>query len=343
MSTYKPVTIADVARAAGVSAGTVSRVLNRRSGVKISEATQKHVLEVADRLGYQLNPVASALRTQQTGLIGAIIRDINDPFLSLMAREAQRIAHAMGIELLMGHAEYDLLTVQRQLRFMQHWFDGLLIIGDMPGDQEIFDDLNKRGTPYVAVACGPNSPTPRVNIDEAQGIGLALDYLTDLGHRRIGFIGDVGHAGTQARLSAFQGIIHAKTLDWHEDYLQPTPYTRAGAITSIQRLLTLPHPPTAVLCTSDLQALGAVAGAWQAGWRVPEAVSVIGIDDIEEGRYSYPPLTTIRQPVGDMATAAIDLLLCLVRETEPVDTGQSIIVAPELIVRRSCARVSFGG
>lgn len=339
MSERKHVTISDVAREAGVSAGTVSRVLNRRSSAKISEATQKIVLEAAERLGYQLNPVASALRTQQTGLIGAIIRDINDPFLSLMAREVQRVAHGMGIELLMGHAEYDLQTVRRQINFMNHWFDGLLIIGDMPGDQEIFNDLNQRGTPYVTVACGPNSPMPRVNIDENEGIELALNYLTELGHRRIGFIGDVGHAGTRSRLNAFQQYLTTHGLPWDEAYLQPTIYTRGGAINSIQRLLTLPQPPSAVLCTSDLQALGAVTGAWQAGWRVPEAISIIGIDDIEEGRYSHPPLTTIRQPVGDMATSAIELLLNLIRDDLPEDRQRSLIVQPELIVRRSCTRV----
>jgi DNA-binding LacI/PurR family transcriptional regulator len=116
------------------------------------------------RLGYQTNPFASALRMQRTGVIGVIIRDINDPFLSLMARELQRIAHAQGVELLMGFAEYDSETVRRQVNFMRHWFDGLLIIGDMPGDQAEFDDLRESGTSYVAVACAYAKYTGKLGV-----------------------------------------------------------------------------------------------------------------------------------------------------------------------------------
>jgi LacI family transcriptional regulator len=341
MSQRGRVTIADVAKVAGVSPGTVSRVLNPRDGdVKISANTRQLVLEAAEHLGYQANPFASALRTQQSGVIGAIIRDISDPFLSLMARELQRVAHEQGIELLMGHAECDLHTVRRQLKFMRNWFDGLLVIGDMPGDQEVFRDLEQNGTPFVAVACGPSGVLPLVNIDEAQGIYLGMDYLTGLGHRRIAFIGNIEHAGTKARLEAFKNYNKSKTLSWVDDYVQATPYTRSGAIESVQRLLSLPHPPTAIICTSDLQAIGAVTGAWQMGWRVPETISILGFDDIEEGRCTFPALTTVRQPVGDMAASAIDLLMRLIRYPKGDHTSDCIIVQPELIVRRSCSRAS---
>jgi LacI family transcriptional regulator, repressor for deo operon, udp, cdd, tsx, nupC, and nupG len=340
MSTRGRITIADVAREAGVSSGTVSRVLNQRDqGIKISAATRQHVIETAERLGYQANPFASALRTQQTGVIGAVIRDINDPFLSLVARETQGVAHAQGLELLMGHAENDLKTVQRQIKFMRNWFDGLLIIGDIPGDQEVFQELEQHHTPFVTVACEPRASTASVNIDESCAIQISMDYLYGLGHRRIAFIGNLEHAGTRARLAAFQACVAEKSLYWDERYLQPTPYSRSGAITSVQRLLSLPHPPTAIVCTSDLQALGAMTGAWQMGWRVPEGVSIIGFDDIEEGRDTFPPLTTLRQPVRDMATNAINLLLDLIRYPTDDTLKRQVIIQPDLIVRRSCARI----
>jgi LacI family transcriptional regulator, repressor for deo operon, udp, cdd, tsx, nupC, and nupG len=339
MSSRGRITIADVAREAGVSPGTVSRVLNRRDqDVKISEATQRHVVEAAERLGYQANPFASALRTQQSGVIGAIIRDINDPFLSLMARELQNVAHAQNIELLMGHAENDLKTVLRQIKFMRNWFDGLLIIGDIPGDHAVFQELERYGTPFVTVACEPRPHTASINIDESCAIQLSMDYLYGLGHRRVGFIGNLDHAGTRARYAAFRHYTSENTLYWDERYLQHTPYSRSGAIFSTQRLLSLAQPPSAIVCTSDLQALGAITGAWQMGWRVPEGVSIIGFDDIEEGRDTFPPLTTIRQPVRDMANTAMHLLLEIVRHPDDDLLRQQMIIQPDLIVRRSCTR-----
>ena len=331
--------IADVAREAGVSSGTVSRVLNPRQNpsVKISDATCQKVLEAAKRLGYQTNPFASALRTQRTGVICAIIRDINDPFLSLMAREFQRIAHAQGVELLMGHAEYDLETVRRQLTFMRNWFDGLLIIGDMPGDQTVLEELRASGTPFVAVACGTKGITPFVNIDEERGTRLGLEYLYALGHRRIGFIGSTNHAGIRERWATFQQFIEEKSMIWADGYLQPCSYTRIASIGAIQRILSLPTPPTAVLCTSDLQALGAVSGAWQMGWRVPEAISIMGFDDVEEATDTFPALTTIRQPVGEMARQAMSLLTSLIEDPSRADQMSGVIVEPRLMVRRSCS------
>lgn len=332
------VTISDVAREAGVSAGTVSRVLNRRSDeIKISEATQKTVIAAAERLGYQPNRFASALRTRQTGVVGAIVRDISDPFLSLLAREVQHAAQRQGVDLLLSHAENEPATIQRQLGFMRHWFDGLLIIGDMPDDDALFASLRETRTAFVALACGTQVPVPLVNIDEAQGTQKIMDYLYALGHRRIGFIGNTEHAATQERLGSFRRFVDARQLSWGEDYLQHTAYTRQSASASAQRLLSLAEPPSAIVCTADLLALGALNGAMQMGWRVPEALSIISFDDIEEAVDAFPPLTTLRQPVADMAEAAVNLLLERISGSVEQDDTPQVLVEPQLMIRRSCA------
>lgn len=332
------ITIADVAKAAGVSAGTVSRVLNRRdSEIKISEATQKAVIQAAERLGYQPNRFASALRTQQTGVIGAIVRDISDPFLSLMAREVQHAAHRRGVELLLGHAENEADTVQRQLGFMRNWFDGLLIIGDMPDNDALFTTLRASKTPFVAVACGTAANAPLVNIDEVVGTTRIMEYLYALGHRRVGFIGNTEHAATRERLSCFEQYVQQRQMVSRADYVQATEYTRKAAIASIQRLLTLPEPPTAILCTADLLALGALSGAMLMGWRVPETLSIISFDDIEEAVDVVPALTTLRQPVGAMAEEAVNLLLHLINHPNSDDANRQILVEPSLMIRRSCS------
>jgi LacI family transcriptional regulator len=334
----RPVTIADVAREAGVSAGTVSRVLNRRDAdIKISKATQTLVIEAAERLGYQPNRFASALRTRQTGVIGAIVRDISDPFLSLMARELQHAARRRGVDLLLSHAENEPGIVRRQLTFMRNWFDGLIILGDMPDDEAIFARLREMSTPFVAVACGTQVNAPLVNIDEALGTTQIMEYLHALGHRRVGFLGNIEHAATRERLASFKAFVQARGLAWHDDYLQATPYSRKAAIASTQRLLSLPQPPTAIVCTADLMALGALSGALQMGWRVPEAVSIISFDDIEEAGDVFPALTTLRQPVGEMAEQAIRLLLRLIEDPAQAISDSRILVQPHLMIRRSCS------
>jgi LacI family transcriptional regulator len=188
----------------------------------------------------------------------------------------------------------------------------------------------------VAVACGTKGVTPFVNIDEARGTLMGLEYLYALGHRRIGFIGSTHHAGIRERWAAFEGFVRDSGLIWDDAYLQPCLYTRRASMEAIQRLLSLPIPPTAVLCTSDLQALGAISGAWHMGWRVPEAISILGFDDVEEASDTFPALTTIRQPVGEMAQQAMTLLTRLIQDPT-VDPLTQVIVEPRLMVRRSCS------
>jgi LacI family transcriptional regulator, repressor for deo operon, udp, cdd, tsx, nupC, and nupG len=339
MSPKNRVTITDVAEAAGVSPGTVSRVLNNRTGVKISDETQEQVRRAVKKLGYHPNLFASALRTQRTGVIGAIVRDINDPFLSLMARELQKAAHTEGLELLLGHAEYDPEIASRQLNVMRNWFDGLLIIGDMLGYQAAISKLDQDDIPSVALANGQNQPgsKPLISIDDAHGTQLGVDYLFRLGHRRIAFMGNTNYAGIRQRWNAFKQCVEEKSLFWTEEYFQLCQNNRQAAVDSIGKLLNLSDPPTAVFCMTDLMAFGAISGAWQMGWRIPETISILGFDDIEEATTAYPALSTIRQPVKQMASQALDLLLKLI-DGAPTESAQlPSIVQPELIIRRSCA------
>lgn len=337
--TAKRITIADVAHTAGVSPGTVSRVLNQREGtVRISEATRQLVLDTAERLGYSPNPFASALRTQRTGVMGAIVRDAGDPFLSMLLREIQRAARTRGIHVLFGHAEYDLDVVGRHIAFMHsHLFDGLLLLGDIPGDQAIINELVRAQTPFVAVARGQQSSLPLVNIDEKAGVELALDYLYALGHRRIAFIGNMEHGGIGERFSFFASHLNTLGLSRPEHYIQQCANSRSAALDCAQSLLSLPKPPTAIFCATDTAALGVVSGVQRAGWRVPEDVSVIGFDDVEGTADTFPALTTIRQPVGEMATQAVNLLLDLIDEKGVEESQARKIIQPTLTVRNSCA------
>jgi len=341
MDLRSPVTLVDIAETAHVSVGTVSRVLNGREGsIKISQATQARVLEAAQRLGYQPNPFAAALRTQRTGVLGAIIRDMDDPFLSELARALQEATHEQGFELLLGHADYDSQTAQRQLTFMlNHWFDGLFLLGNIPGDATLLAMVKQSRTPCVAVASGSETSVPLVAPDEVRGASLSLDYLFHLGHRRIAFVGNVEHAGVSERLVTFRQFVHHQGLEWHDEYEQCCSRTHGDAMVRLRQLLSLPSPPTAIFCASDVLAIRAMSIAWQLGFHLPDQLSIIGFDDIEQAAESVPALTTIRQPVALMVQQAVSMLRELVAGSPTHAQEYRRIVQPELIVRASCSPV----
>jgi len=339
MPNSKRITISDVAKAAGVSIGTASRVINRREGdIKISAETRKLVLDLAQQMGYHANPFASALRTQRTGVIGVIVRDICDPFLGLLARQVQKAARAQGIDVLLAHAEYDLEVVGHHIAFMHsHWFDGLLLLGDMPGDQAVIDELAKANTPFVAVARGEQASSPLVNIDEKAGIHLGVDYLRKLGHERIAFIGNMEHGGVIERGAYFRQYFKEKGLPLDENLVQVCGNSRSSAVECAEKLFSRANRPEAVFCATDLAAWGTISGIQRAGLTIPRDVSVLGFDDVEGSADLYPALTTIRQPVGEMAERALDLLVHYIEGNLPQGTAQRVLIQPKLVIRESCA------
>lgn len=335
----KRVTIAEVAKEAGVSIATVSRVLNQRSGkIKISQETDLAVRLAASRLGYQADPFAVALRSRRSGLFGAIIRDIRDPFLVKLYTHLQKHARSSGIELLLGHADYNLAVAGRQANIMGSlWFDALILLGDIPGDRSMIQHLKIYHKPCVAVACGQMEDIPSINIDEKAGTFLALDHLYSLGHRRIACVGDPNAIGIQERLVHFKEYASAHQLTVDEGYFEVCANQRLEAASCAERLMRLPIPPTAIFCGSDVMALGVLNQLHRIGRK---SVSVIGFDDIDESAQVFPALTTIRQPVQVFAEKAIRLSLEMMDEPEGKTSAPQILIQPELVVRESCFPVA---
>lgn len=335
----KRITIADVAREAGVSIGTVSRVLNQREGtVAISEETKQRIFDIANQLGYQANPFASALRTRRTGLIGVIIRHIRDPFLNQLAGELQVVASLKDFELLIGHANEDIMTAGRQInRMRSHLFDGVILLGDIPGDIALIEELARLNTPFVSVSRGRQPGTPYIVIDEEKGVSLAMDHLCSLGHRRICFLGKPESLGLQSRRLAFEKYVYEKCLEWEEEYLQPCPNNYRAALETALAILNLPRPPTALFCATDLIALGAINGALAYGCHLPDDLSIIGFDNLRLAEEVSPRLTTIEQPIRKMAEMAITTLIELIENQSLDQQCAENIVEPRLVLRESCS------
>lgn len=340
----KRITIAQVAAEAGVSIATVSRVLNQRPGkIKISEETGQAVRLAAQRLGYQADPIASALRSGRSGLLGAIIRDIRDPFLVQLFTKMQEVARTSGFELLLGHADYDLAVADRQARIMSSlWFDALILLGDIPGDASIIRQLQQNKKPCVAIASGLRDDLPSITLDEEAASNLALDHLLALGHRRIACVGDPNAVGIQARLQLFDAYAARHDLIVEDGYRQYCSNHRLEAGQCAAALMALPVPPTAIFCGTDLIALGVIAHLHRRGEAALPRVSVVGFDDIEESSEAYPALTTVRQPVNEFAHEAIRLLLGLLNGEEQPTRPAQILIEPQLVIRDSCFPLAQG-
>jgi DNA-binding LacI/PurR family transcriptional regulator len=352
-----PVTLRDVAREADVSNTTASRVLTgKESPVLISEATRQRVLDAASRLGYRPNLLARGLRTQRSGTVGVLVADLTDPFSAALIPEITAVFKARGYQFLLSHATHDPHSGRAYDRLLGSWVDGLLVLGDHALGRDAEAELLAHHHHVVGVArAREDTIIPSVNVDDTVGVRLALDHLLALGHVHIGFVGNRLAWDMERRLGVFLAEMAARGLAVPPEAVALVPHSAAGGYAAVDRLLAARPQPTSIFCAADLLALGALCALHEAGRQVPQAMSVIGFDDIPLAAYSTPPLTTVRQPVGAIARTAATVLLDAIegvpaaqargdgREYEadtPADgpkDARNLLLAPELIVRRSTA------
>jgi LacI family transcriptional regulator len=348
----RDVSIRDIASGAGVSITTVSRILNQDGALKITPQTRERVLETARALGYQPNFIAAALRSNRTGILGALSPNLAGTFLPLLTQELLRAARAQGVELLVGTPELDEEHIAAQLKKLQSLlFDGLLLLGDVLDYQTTIRKLQVMKKPYLSVCAGVNVPPPFVNMDDEQATALAIEYLVGLGHRRIGYLGSRQWNQEHYRVVYFRVMMARHGLPVPDDYvalMEHAPYVpfdpkframwTVEPLRAAQRLLHMPQPPTAILCANDGFAIAAMKSASQAGVRVPEDVSIMGYNDEIQSTLFTPELTTIRQPVDLIASAAVSLLLAMIEHGTSGEYAETRhLIAPELVVRGSCA------
>jgi len=332
----------EIARAVGVHQSTVSRVVNGSPGrVPVGQETQERILRAVKELGYRPNPLARGLRGASTALLGLIVREVADPFfasaIEIIAREARRHDY----NLVLGHARSsgDEALALSGILETRHC-DAIVLLGDVRHIPAVWADLSRSTVPLVALCQGSRTPgIQTINTDNRRGSKIALDYLHTLGHRRIAFV-DGGWLGDVAeRRSAY--------LEWmsHQEMPVPTGYLQPGdnhpefGMTAFGRLMALPQPPTAIVCATDQLAFGVLAAAARAGSKVPDDVSVVGFDDIPMARIAVPSLTTVKQPLEELARLGIEAVLAMLRGDE-VQPAQMQLCEPELIVRASCGAPS---
>lgn len=330
----------DVAKLAGVSQSTVSRVLNDAStAIPIAAATRERVLEAAETLGYTPNPLARGLRGASTQLLGLIVREIADPFFAQLIDSLTVIARENGYGILLGHARSssdEALALTDVLDFRH--CDGALLLGDVKEHATVFEKIGQT-FPKLVVYCSGNPPGnfTVVDVNNYTGVQLALHYLTDLGHRKIAFIEGGWICATQERLEAFHEFFAQRSIEIPPEYVVRVDQNdSAGGYQGLVNVLKVSDPPTAVFASDDAVAIGALKAAYDMGCRVPLDVSIMGFDDIDAARFTIPALTTIRQPIEELARSGVDALLRLLNGQSLVNNDRLILVEPELVVRDSC-------
>ncbi|MGZ8591555.1 MAG: LacI family DNA-binding transcriptional regulator, partial [Actinomycetota bacterium] len=330
-----PVTMRDIAQVTGLSQSTVSRVLNRTpTVVPIADGTRERVLETAKQLGYRPNPLARGLRGASTMLLGVIVRDITDPFFAGAVDAISAAASARGYNVVLGHAHAraDEAIALWAVLEARHC-DAILLLGDMRDQPRLIEDLAGARLPVVALWQGSRpADVASVSVDNAAGIREMLDHLTGLGHHRLAFIGGTHLGDIEEREAEYREYLATISEPVREGYVQPAPTGFGAGVTALHRLLDLPEPPTAVMASTDVLAIGALHAAHERGVAIPDDLSISGFDDIPVAPYSVPSLTTVRMPVREM----VDRAMAMVLDEGGLDVGEPpAVLQPSLVVRSS--------
>lgn len=332
----------DIAAAAGVSRSTVSRILNDAAlAVPVSAETRARVLAAARDLGYRPNPLARALHGAPTMLLGAIVRDITDPFFAGAIELVSVAAREQGYNVVLGHAHGEAEEAHELAALLEaRHCDAILMLGDMSDQPRLLEELRDTHVPVVALWQGSELHSiPAVNVDNRAGISAAMAHLVELGHRRIAFIGGRLLGDIRERQQAYMDMMASVAAAVPDGYIQLVGNTPAEGEAALEVLMGLAQPPTAIVAATDVLAIGVLRGAYVSRIEVPDQLSVVGFDDIPWAATCVPALTTVRMPTAAMASAAIRLAIRLADHppVEPPATGNVQLFRPELVTRESTA------
>jgi len=337
------VRLVDIARQAGVSVMTVSRVL--RDAPDISEATKVRVRAIAQQLGYVPDVMARSLRTRSTRLLGAVVPAVTDPVFGPALRTIEERAQEAGFDLLvaqsLGEADREDACLRRLLA---RRVEGLFLgpAGRLTSSVPIYDELRRRGARMVLL--GPTEAASQgfvqVGADEAAASQAITSHLLALGHRRIVFLaGPPPCASAQARFVGYRRALRAAGLDVDDRLVFRAGLNVSDGAKALERMLAESVQATAVQAVNDLVAVGAMAELLQRGYRVPGDISVAGFGNLFREDVAAVPLTTVRQPKHRLGVAALDAMMAWLRGERP----ERQLLPAELVVRASTAPPDLPG
>lgn len=331
--------IRQVAAFAGVSTATVSRALKHPDVV--SPRTREQVLAAVRSLGYTPNSIARSLRTLKSQLILVLVPDIGNPFFSEIIQGMEQVAHVNEYSLLLGDTQG---SPERETQYAERvtarQADGLITLnGRIPFAH--YREKLKKGVdlPPIVNACerSPEKLVPHVGIDNRTAALKAVQFLIDLGHRRIAFVtGPMTSNLSTDRLAGYREALQTARIRGDEHFIVNGDFTAESGTAAAKQLLALTRRPTAIFCSNDEMAIGVIKVLRVQGVQVPTQMSVVGFDDIPLARYFDPALTTILQPKVDIGRRAMTVLAEILAGKKQLTTDH--ILPFQLVVRDSTAR-----
>ncbi|SDH94797.1 transcriptional regulator, LacI family [Alteribacillus persepolensis] len=325
------VTIYDVAKQAGVSIATVSKVINNTG--RMRESTRKRVLETMEELNYRPNVMASALMGKRTETIGLLVQDISNPLFSEVARTIEDRAHERGMNVIICSTDANREKEKKYVELlMRKQVDGL-IMGSSFHDKKLLQELISDGFPLAMLTHDDSSlPVSTVSVDDFKGGYEAASHHLFNGHRRIAIIAEHAYS-SNFRISGYQAAHKAYGVECREEYFYRTHGTIENGKKYFEKLFHRKDiaPPTAIFACNDQLAIGVIQGAKAQGLGIPEDLSVIGFDNTILATTTVPGLTTVAQPIVTMGKKIVDVLV------DEIQAGRSlrerVLYNPELIVR----------
>jgi LacI family transcriptional regulator len=328
--------ISEIAKRANVSTATVSRTLNQSGPVKAG--TARKVWRAVTELNYYPNSHARALVSGRSRLIGLIVSDITNPFFPELIRAFEGLAAQQQYDVLLTSTDYDTTRMTACLRRMlERKVDGVaMMTSEM--DAGLIKELSKRNVPIVFMDVGQMGPRmSHVSIDYGNGVRQAVDHVVQLGHKHVAFItGPLELHSARTRRQAFVDGLRHHGVPLDRKLIREGTHTAEGGEKAMKELLKLARLPTAVVCSNDWTAIGALHAIHAAGVRVPEDISLVGFDDIPLSSYITPSLTTVRMSARDVGSTAFQALFSLIGEAHV--EGDVYQVPTKLVVRESTGK-----
>lgn len=328
-------TIKDVAREAGVSIATVSRVLNDTNWG--TPATRARVIEASKKLGYRANSLARSMVKGQSGMIALVIPDVRNPFFTDVARGVEDVANKYDYRVLLCNTDENPDKERNYLEALRSKIVDGFIISVASDKDRVLKKVVRDGLPFVFIdrKC-PGISADAIVVDNRDGAFKAVSHLIDLGYRRIAII--AGKRDTLPGQERLQGYLDAHEqagIKVDERLIKEGGFTKDGGFEAASALLSLAQRPTAIFVSNNAMTIGCLKALVQAGIKIPNDMAVVGFDDSDWAEFFSPPLTVVRQPTYTIGSLAGEILFQRIKGIAPAERKE-IVLRPELVIRGSC-------
>ncbi|MFA6541944.1 MAG: LacI family DNA-binding transcriptional regulator [Bacteroidota bacterium] len=326
--------IIDVAKKAGVSIATVSRVINGSD--KVKAPTKEKVLEVVRDLKYVPNPAARGLIMKRTEAIGLLLPDLHGEFFSEIIRGADEAVQLKGYHLIVSSSHNDIKEIEAALRFMRGRVDALVVMSPMVHSEVLLENLPK-SLPVVLLNCHTSNPMyDTIMTDGFTGAKEMVTYLLDQGHRKIAILkGGDSNIESQERLKGCRSALSEKGIAFDPAMEFSGNFTETSGYEQAKKIIALQDRPSAIFAFNDSMAIGAIGAIRDAGLKIPDDISICGFDDIPIAKFLNPSLTSVRVPIHELGAMAIHRIFDRI-EKKTKEASAHIYVQTALSIRESC-------